>query len=81
MSGAGGTSDAATIQLAEMGSFHVGGRTVAVSGKLTNGNDFSSSESFSISKSIDPKLIGLTLAQHPLCKPPLLTRCNQSFQV
>jgi hypothetical protein len=36
--------------------------TVAVSGKLSNGDDFSSSESFSFSKAVDPKLLGLRLA-------------------
>lgn len=36
--------------------------TVAVNGKLANGRDFSSSETFSFSKDIDPRLLGLTLA-------------------
>lgn len=36
--------------------------TVAVNGKLANGRDFSSSETFSFSKEIDPRLLGLTLA-------------------
>ena len=34
---------------------------VAVNGKLPNGKDFSSSETFSFSKDIDPRLLGLTL--------------------
>lgn len=37
--------------------------TVAVNGKRSNGDDFTSSESFSFSKGIDPKVIGLTLAE------------------
>ena len=36
---------------------------VAVSGKLPNGDDFTSSESLSISKGVDPKLIGLELEE------------------
>lgn len=36
--------------------------TVAVNGKLRNGNDFTSSETFTFDKGIDPKLLGLTLA-------------------
>lgn len=36
--------------------------TVAVNGKLANGRDFSTSETFSFSKDIDPRLLGLTLA-------------------
>ena len=36
--------------------------TVAVNGKRPNGDDFTSSETFSFSKGIDPKVIGLTLA-------------------
>ena len=36
--------------------------TVAVNGKLANGRDFSASETFSFSKNIDPRLLGLTLA-------------------
>jgi hypothetical protein len=35
--------------------------TVSVDGKLQNGRDFSSSESFSFDKNVDPKLLGLTL--------------------
>lgn len=35
---------------------------VTVNGKLANGDDFSSQESFSFSKDVDPKLIGLILA-------------------
>ena len=37
--------------------------TVAVNGKRSNGDDFVSSETFSISKGIDPKIVGLTLAE------------------
>jgi hypothetical protein len=36
--------------------------TIAVNGKRPNGDEFTSSESFSFSKDIDPKIIGLTLA-------------------
>ena len=36
--------------------------TVSVSGKSQSGRDFDESESFSFNKSIDPRLIGLTLA-------------------
>ena len=36
--------------------------TVTINGKLANGTDFTSSETFSFSKGIDPRLIGLTLA-------------------
>ncbi len=36
--------------------------TVSVNGKLPSGKDFSSSQSFTFSKSIDPMLLGLTLA-------------------
>ena len=39
--------------------------TVAVTGKLGNGDDFSSSQSFSFSKDVDPKLLGVTLAAVP----------------
>ena len=35
---------------------------VAVSGKLDNGKDFSTSETFSFSKDVDPRLLGLRLA-------------------
>jgi hypothetical protein len=38
--------------------------TVAVSGKLGNGRDFSNSETFAFDKGIDPQLLGLTLAAH-----------------
>jgi hypothetical protein len=37
--------------------------TVAVNGKRSNGDDFTNSESFSISKGIDPQVVGLTLAE------------------
>jgi hypothetical protein len=37
--------------------------TVAVNGKRSNGDEFTSSETFSISKGIDPKVVGLTLAE------------------
>lgn len=36
--------------------------TVVVNGKLASGRDFSASETFSFSKDIDPRLLGLTLA-------------------
>ena len=36
--------------------------TVAVSGKLDNGREVSSSETFSFDKGIDPQLLGLTLS-------------------
>jgi hypothetical protein len=36
--------------------------TVDINGKLSNGDDFSSSETFSFSKEVDPKLLGLRLA-------------------
>ena len=36
--------------------------TVSVNGKLESGGDFSSSQSFTFSKGIDPKLLGLTVA-------------------
>jgi hypothetical protein len=36
--------------------------TVAVTGKLQNGKDFNSSETFYFDKGIDPQLLGLTLA-------------------
>jgi hypothetical protein len=36
--------------------------TIAVNGKRSNGDDFTSSETFSISKGVDPKVIGVTLA-------------------
>jgi len=36
--------------------------TVAVNGKLGNGEDFTSSESFPFSKGVEPRLLGLTLA-------------------
>jgi hypothetical protein len=36
--------------------------TVSVNGKLPSGKDFTSSRSFSFSKGIDPKLLGLTFA-------------------
>ena len=35
---------------------------VDINGKLSNGDDFNSSETFSFSKEVDPKLIGLRLA-------------------
>jgi len=37
--------------------------TVAVNGKLANGKDFTSSGTFAFSKEVDPKLLGLTLAE------------------
>ena len=37
--------------------------TVSVNGKLPSGRDFSSSESFPFSKGVDPKLLGLSLAE------------------
>jgi len=37
--------------------------TVAVNGKRSNGDDFTSSETFSISKGVDPKVVGLMLAE------------------
>ncbi len=36
---------------------------VTISGKLKNGNDFSESGSFSFSKGVQPKALGVTLAQ------------------
>ena len=36
--------------------------TVSVNGKLPSGKEFSSSESFSFSKDVEPQLLGLTLA-------------------
>ncbi|MBN1238093.1 MAG: hypothetical protein JXB36_06305 [Gammaproteobacteria bacterium] len=36
--------------------------TVSVNGKLQSGREFSSSRSFSFSKGVEPKLLGLTLA-------------------
>jgi hypothetical protein len=36
---------------------------VAVNGKRSNGDEFTSSETFSISKGIDPKVVGLMLAE------------------
>jgi hypothetical protein len=36
--------------------------TVEVSGKLRNGDEFSNDETFSFSKGVDPRLLGLTLA-------------------
>jgi hypothetical protein len=36
--------------------------TVAVNGKLSSGRDFSSTESFSFSKGVEPQLLGLSLA-------------------
>jgi hypothetical protein len=36
--------------------------SVAVNGKLSNGRDFTASETFSFSKDIDPRLLGLTVA-------------------
>jgi hypothetical protein len=36
--------------------------SVSYDGKLLNGKDFSSSESFSFTKGIEPKLLGITLA-------------------
>ena len=36
--------------------------TVAVNGKLKNGEDFTANESFSFSKGVDPELLGLMLA-------------------
>jgi len=36
--------------------------TVAVNGLLPNGGDFTSTETFSFSKGIDPRLLGMTLA-------------------
>jgi hypothetical protein len=35
---------------------------VSVSGKLSNGKDFSTSETFSFEKDVEPKLVGLSLA-------------------
>lgn len=37
--------------------------TVSVNGKLSNGKDFSNSETFSFAKEVEPKLLGLTLAE------------------
>jgi len=37
--------------------------TVAVNGKRSNGDEFTSSETFSVSKGIDPQVVGLTLAE------------------
>jgi hypothetical protein len=37
---------------------------VAVNGKLANGRDFSSSETFSFSKAVEPKLIGITIVEN-----------------
>jgi len=37
--------------------------SVTVNGKLKNGNDFSESNSFTFSKGVKPKALGLTLAQ------------------
>jgi hypothetical protein len=52
------------VQRVYTGNVATGGHdlTVAVNGKLRNGNDFSSSETFSFNKSIDPQLLGLTLS-------------------
>lgn len=52
------------VQRVYTGNVVTGGHdlTVAVNGKLGNGRDFSSSESFSFDKGIDPQLLGLTLA-------------------
>lgn len=36
--------------------------TVSVNGKLGNGDEFTSTESFTFSKTVEPKLLGLTLA-------------------
>jgi hypothetical protein len=36
--------------------------TVSVNGKLTSGKEFSSSETFTFSKNVEPQLLGLTLA-------------------
>jgi len=36
--------------------------TVSVNGKLTSGKEFSSSQSFTFSKDVEPRLLGLTLA-------------------
>ena len=39
--------------------------TVAINGKLSSGRDFSSSETFSFTKDVNPRLLGLTLAAEP----------------
>lgn len=52
------------VQRVYTGNLVTGGHdlTVAVNGKLENGRDFSSSESFRFDKGIEPQLLGLTLS-------------------
>jgi hypothetical protein len=52
------------VQRVYTGNVRTGGHdlTVAVNGKLQNGRDFSSSQTFTFDKGIDPTLLGLTLA-------------------
>ena len=44
---------------------------VTISGKLKNGNDFSESGSFSFSKGVQPKALGVTLAQPGFGSDPI----------
>ena len=44
---------------------------VMISGKLKNGNDFSESGSFSFSKGVQPKALGVTLAQPGFGSDPI----------
>ncbi len=44
---------------------------VTVNGKLENGNDFSESGSFSFSKGVQPKALGITLAQPGFGSDPI----------
>mgnify|MGYP001811866517 FL=1 len=44
---------------------------VTVNGKLKNGNDFSESGSFTFSKGVKPKAVGVTLAQPGLGSEPI----------
>lgn len=52
------------VQQVYMGNITTGSHQMAVtvSGKLANGKDFSSSETFSFSKDVDPGLLGLSLS-------------------
>ncbi|MDJ0793537.1 MAG: hypothetical protein QNI98_04760 [Woeseiaceae bacterium] len=44
---------------------------VTINGKLENGNDFSESDSFSFSKGVQPKALGVTLAQPGFGSDPI----------
>ena len=44
---------------------------VTINGKLKNGNDFSESGTFSFSKGVQPKALGLTLAQPGFGRDPI----------